>query len=156
MVIERYANYVYLLPASEAHHHRGTGGLLRHGLEVAKYVLQESYDRLHGMQLSPRERKAARGRWLFATFVAGLSEDSAFRFAVRDQGPGIAASDLPHLFEIFYRGQREEDTQGFGLGLATVKRIIDGHGGHIWVETAPDRGSTSFSHFPMRRKVLEI
>jgi Putative helicase len=75
VVIERYANYVYLLPASEAHHHRGTGGLLRHGLEVAKYVLQESYDRLHGMQLSPRERKAARERWLFAAFVAGLCHD---------------------------------------------------------------------------------
>jgi len=75
VVVERYANYVYLLPASEAHHHRGTGGLLRHGLEVAKYVLQESYDRLHGMHLSPRERKAARERWLFAAFVAGLCHD---------------------------------------------------------------------------------
>lgn len=75
VLIERYANYVYLLPASEAHHHRGTGGLLRHGLEVAKYVLQESYDRLHGMQLSPRERKAARERWLFAAFMAGLCHD---------------------------------------------------------------------------------
>ena len=52
-------------------------------------------------------------------------EDPAIRFAVYDQGPGIAADDLAHVFEIFYRGQREGDTQGFGLGLATVKRIID-------------------------------
>ena len=80
------------------------------------------------------------------------AEDSAIRFTVRDQGPGIAASDLPHLFEIFYRGQREGDTQGFGLGLATVKRIIDGHGGRIWVETAPGRGSTFFFSFPLETK----
>jgi two-component system phosphate regulon sensor histidine kinase PhoR len=79
-------------------------------------------------------------------------EDSAIRFAVRDQGPGIAASDLPHLFEIFYRGQGEGDTQGFGLGLATVKRIIDARGGRIWLETAPGRGSTFFFTFPLETK----
>jgi PAS domain S-box-containing protein len=76
-------------------------------------------------------------------------EDPALRFAVYDQGPGIAAADLDHLFEIFYRGQQEEDTQGFGLGLATVKRIIDAHGGRIWVDPAPGRGSTFFFTFPL-------
>jgi len=76
-------------------------------------------------------------------------EDPAVRFAVYDQGPGIAAGDLAHIFEIFYRGQREGDTQGFGLGLATVKRIIDAHGGRIWVDTAPGRGCTFFFTFPL-------
>ena len=79
-------------------------------------------------------------------------KDSAIEFAVRDQGPGIAACDLPHLFETFYRGQREVDTQGFGLGLAMVKRIIDGHGGRIWVETAPGKGCTFFCTFPLDTK----
>lgn len=74
-VIERYATYVYLLPASEAHHHRGAGGLLCHGLETAKYVMYQSYDRLHGMQMSPQQRKAARERWLFAAFTSGISHD---------------------------------------------------------------------------------
>ncbi len=82
-------------------------------------------------------------------------EDPAIRFAIRDQGPGIAAADLPHLFEIFYRGQREEDTQGFGLGLAAVKRIIDAHGGRIWVDTAPGRGCTFWFAFPLEAKVSE-
>ena len=77
------------------------------------------------------------------------AEDSAIQFAIWDQGPGIAASDLPHLFETFYRGQQEGDTQGFGLGLATVKRIVDAHGGRIWVETVPGRGSTFFFTFPL-------
>jgi PAS domain S-box-containing protein len=82
-------------------------------------------------------------------------EDPAIRFAVYDQGPGIAAADLAHLFEIFYRGQREGDTQGFGLGLATVKRIIDAHGGRIWVDTAPGRGCTFWFTFPLEAKVPE-
>ena len=83
------------------------------------------------------------------------AEDPAIRFAVYDQGPGIAAADLAHLFEIFYRGQREGDTQGFGLGLATVKRIIDAHGGRIWVDTAPGRGATFWFTFPLEAKVPE-
>jgi two-component system, OmpR family, phosphate regulon sensor histidine kinase PhoR len=82
-------------------------------------------------------------------------ENPAVRFAVYDQGPGIAADDLDHIFEIFYRGQREGDTQGFGLGLATVKRIIDAHGGRIWVDTAPGRGCTFFFTFPLEAPVPE-
>ena len=83
------------------------------------------------------------------------AEDPAIRCAVYDQGPGSAAADLAHLFEIFYRGQREGDTQGFGLGLATVKRIIDAHGGRIWVDTVPSRGSTFWFTFPLEAKVSE-
>jgi two-component system, OmpR family, phosphate regulon sensor histidine kinase PhoR len=82
-------------------------------------------------------------------------EDPAIRFAVSDQGPGIAAADLDHLFEIFYRGQREGDSQGFGLGLATVKRIIDAHRGRIWVDTAPGRGCTFFCTFPLEAETPE-
>jgi signal transduction histidine kinase len=82
-------------------------------------------------------------------------EDPAVRFAVYDQGPGVAAADLTHLFEIFYRGQREGDTQGFGLGLATVKRIIDAHGGRIWVDTAPGRGCTFWFTFPLEAKISD-
>ncbi len=79
-------------------------------------------------------------------------KDSAIEFAVRDHGPGVAMCDLPHIFESCYRGQREGDTQGFGVGLATVKRIIDSHGGRIWVETAPGKGSTFFFTFPLEAK----
>ena len=82
-------------------------------------------------------------------------EDSSIRFTVHDLGPGIAAADLPHLFEIFYRGEREEDTQGFGLGLAAVKRIIDASGGRIWVDTTPGRGCTFWFTFPLEEKVSQ-
>jgi two-component system phosphate regulon sensor histidine kinase PhoR len=64
--------------------------------------------------------------------------DGEVQFAVRDQGPGILPQNVPHIFEIFYRGKGAGKNQGFGLGLATVKRIIDAHGGRIWVDTTPE------------------
>ena len=72
-------------------------------------------------------------------------------FAVKDQGPGIPAEDLPHLFEIYYRGAAAGKEKGFGLGLATVKRIIDAHGGRIWVESHPGEGSTFYFTLPRER-----
>ncbi|MEJ2672866.1 MAG: PAS domain-containing sensor histidine kinase [Deltaproteobacteria bacterium] len=79
-------------------------------------------------------------------------EDPAIRFAVKDQGPGISPGDLSHLFESFYRGHGVADIPGFGLGLATVKRIIDAHGGRIWVDTAPGHGSAFYFTFPLEVK----
>jgi PAS domain S-box-containing protein len=75
-------------------------------------------------------------------------DGSEVRFAVKDHGPGISPQDLPHIFEIFYRGKGAGKEQGFGLGLATVKRIIDAHGGRIWVDTAPG-DTTFFFSFPL-------
>jgi two-component system, OmpR family, phosphate regulon sensor histidine kinase PhoR len=74
--------------------------------------------------------------------------DGEVRFAVKDHGPGISPQDVPHIFEIFYRGKGAGKEQGFGLGLATVKRILDAHGGRIWVDTAPE-GTTFFFTFPL-------
>lgn len=79
-------------------------------------------------------------------------EDPAIRFAVKDQGPGISPDDLSHLFESFYRGQGVTNIPGFGLGLATVKRIIDAHGGRIWVDTTLGHGSTFYFTFPLETK----
>jgi signal transduction histidine kinase len=66
------------------------------------------------------------------------------RIKVEDRGPGIPASEVPHLFEPFFRGAQAVSTQarGSGLGLSLVKRIVDAHGGAVEVTTAPGRGST--------------
>lgn len=67
---------------------------------------------------------------------------------VVDTGIGIAAEDLPHVFDEFYRGDnaRAMDNQGTGLGLAIAKRVVDRCGGWIHVESALGRGS-EFSFF---------
>jgi PAS domain S-box-containing protein len=70
------------------------------------------------------------------------------QFSIQDEGPGIAPPDQPHLFEILYRGQSAGAETGLGLGLAIVKRIIEAHGGHIWVESEKGRGATFYFTLP--------
>jgi two-component system sensor histidine kinase MprB len=60
---------------------------------------------------------------------------------VRDHGPGIAASDLPHVFDRFYRSDDAHQLPGSGLGLAIVRQVADAHGGTVSAERAPDGGT---------------
>ncbi|MEW6386017.1 MAG: PAS domain-containing sensor histidine kinase [Thermodesulfobacteriota bacterium] len=78
--------------------------------------------------------------------VSDLGEE--ILFAVKDQGPGIDPGDLPHLFELLYRGKSVGQESGLGLGLAIVKRIIDAHGGRVWVESETGQGATFFFTLP--------
>ena len=78
--------------------------------------------------------------------VRDLGEE--VQFAIKDQGPGIDPQDLPHLFELLYRGKSSGQESGLGLGLAIVKRIVDAHGGRIWVESKKGKGATFFFTLP--------
>ncbi|MDE3248772.1 MAG: HAMP domain-containing histidine kinase, partial [Bacteroidota bacterium] len=60
---------------------------------------------------------------------------------VTDRGKGIAANDLPAIFEPFYRGDSSR-YKGNGIGLYIASRIIENHGGHISVVSIPGKGST--------------
>jgi signal transduction histidine kinase len=75
----------------------------------------------------------------------------ALQFEVADTGEGIAAADLPHLFERFYRVDpaRSRQTGGSGLGLAIARQLVEAHGGTIGVESEPGRGTRFTVEFPM-------
>jgi two-component system, OmpR family, sensor histidine kinase MprB len=60
---------------------------------------------------------------------------------VRDRGPGIAAEDLPHVFDRFYRATAARGRAGSGLGLAIVRHVAEGHGGTVRAEPAPGGGA---------------
>jgi two-component system, OmpR family, sensor histidine kinase MprB len=60
---------------------------------------------------------------------------------VADEGPGIPADDLPHVFERFYRSSTARATPGSGLGLAIVRQAADRHGGRVAASTAPGGGA---------------
>lgn len=60
---------------------------------------------------------------------------------VRDRGPGIADSDLPHVFERFYRATSARGMPGSGLGLAIVRQVAEAHGGTVTAEHAPGGGT---------------
>jgi two-component system, OmpR family, sensor histidine kinase MprB len=61
--------------------------------------------------------------------------------AVRDHGRGIAADDLPHLFDRFYRGANDRERPGTGLGLAIVRQVAEQHGGRATATNAPGGGA---------------
>jgi signal transduction histidine kinase len=85
------------------------------------------------------------GRWVrVAASKVHARGGAAVRIAVSDRGLGIAASDLPHIFEPFYRGADAQSRQirGNGLGLSIVKGIVEAHGGSVRVESTPGKGST--------------
>jgi two-component system sensor histidine kinase MprB len=63
------------------------------------------------------------------------------RVEVRDDGPGIASADQPHVFDRFYRSAEARTEPGSGLGLAIVKQIVERHGGTVWATNRDDGGA---------------
>ena len=83
--------------------------------------------------------------------AAGL-RPAGVRISISDTGRGIAAQDLPHVFERFYRGEqaRSGGEQGAGLGLAIVRCIVETHhGGKAWIESEPGQGTTVNLSLPL-------
>jgi signal transduction histidine kinase len=78
--------------------------------------------------------------------VGAAGHDAEVRFWVRDTGPGIAIEDQLHLFDRFW--QARTNRGGAGLGLPIAKGIVEGHGGRVWVESAPGSGTTFFFTIP--------
>ncbi|MFZ0448243.1 MAG: PAS domain-containing sensor histidine kinase [Desulfatiglandaceae bacterium] len=74
---------------------------------------------------------------------------------VKDEGVGIDSKDLPYIFESFNRGRGAEKKEGFGLGLATVKAIVEAHGGRVLVKSELGKGSVFKVILPKERPAQE-
>jgi signal transduction histidine kinase len=77
--------------------------------------------------------------------VTYIESSKELCFYVSDQGPGIPEEEKDKVFERYYRvSSMAEDTDGMGLGLSISKGLVERHGGSIWVESSPGRGSTFY------------
>jgi signal transduction histidine kinase len=81
--------------------------------------------------------------------VGATRINGELRVCVADSGPGIAAEDLDRIFEEFQQTDVGAQHEGTGLGLALSKRLIELHGGRIWVESEPGKGSTFIFALPL-------
>jgi signal transduction histidine kinase len=92
--------------------------------------------------------------------IEAAASNGAYTLAVRDTGPGIDPADQSKIFEEFQQADSSstKTKSGTGLGLSISRRIVAMHGGRIWVQSAPGRGSTFFLEVPfnVERQVEHI
>jgi len=112
-------------------------------LRGQRRLLEQVFENLIGNAVKYARRADAR---VTVTFVEA---DRFFDFAVADNGPGIAPQHHERIWSLFQRLEAQSDIEGTGVGLALVKKVVEGQGGRAWVESQPGQGATFRFRWPV-------
>jgi len=149
----RPTDLVALLRRAVAHQREIAGHPLRVEMSVAELVCSVDAPRLErviGNLIANAIMYSPVGAAIVVHLARESREASVWAvLRVRDQGRGISAEDLPHVFDRFRRGKNVGDTPGMGIGLTSVRQIVEQHGGTVTVDSQEGAGSTFTVRLPL-------
>jgi len=96
-----------------------------------------------------------RGKETPTVHISVKEDEEACCFTVRDNGIGIEHQHVDRIFQVFQRLHTKAEYPGTGIGLAVCKKIVERHGGRMWVISKPDEGSTFYFTIPKTKGAIE-
>lgn len=119
-------------------------------IEINNYIIQADEENLY-LALFNIINNAIKYSALPKIIIATSVRDNKYCISIKDNGAGIASSQIKNIFKKFYRVQNGNihNVKGLGLGLYFAKKVIDGHKGNIIVNSIPEIGTEFRIEFPV-------